>query len=53
MQILQGSVNFLLSLGAAIFVPFIIIVAGLLVRIRVKDTVSAGITLVADRKSVV
>ena len=45
MQILQGSVNFLLSLGAAIFVPFIIIVAGLLVRMRVKDAVSAGITL--------
>jgi len=45
MQILQGSVSFLLSLGAAIFVPIIIIVAGLLVRMKVKDAISAGITL--------
>ena len=45
MQILQGSVSFLLSLGAAIFVPLIIIVAGLLVRMKVKDAISAGITL--------
>ena len=34
-----------LEAAAAIFVPFIIIVAGLLVRMRVKDAVSAGITL--------
>ena len=45
MQILQGSVSFLLSLGAAIFVPLIIIVVGLLVRMKVKDAISAGITL--------
>ena len=45
MHILQGSVNFLLSLGAAIFVPLIIIVVGLLVRMKFKDAVSAGITL--------
>lgn len=45
MEILQSSVNFLLSLGAAIFVPIIIIVAGLIVRMKVKDAISAGITL--------
>ncbi|NDR54756.1 PTS transporter subunit IIC [Actinomyces sp. 565] len=45
MQILQDSVNFLLSLGAAIFVPIIIIIAGLIVRMKVKDAISAGITL--------
>ena len=45
MHILQSSVDFLLSLGAAIFVPIIIIVAGLLVRMRVKDAISSGITL--------
>ncbi|RAX24352.1 MULTISPECIES: PTS galactitol transporter subunit IIC [unclassified Actinomyces] len=45
MQVLQSSVNFLLSLGAAIFVPIIIIIAGLIVRMKIKDAVSAGITL--------
>ncbi|SDN27487.1 PTS galactitol transporter subunit IIC [Actinomyces ruminicola] len=45
MQVLQNSVNFLLSLGAAIFVPLIIIIAGLIVRMKVKDAISAGITL--------
>ena len=45
MNILQDSVTFLLSLGAAVFVPIIIIVAGLLVGMKVKDAISAGITL--------
>lgn len=45
MDILQNVVNWLLSLGAAVFVPIIIIFAGLLVRMKVKDAISAGITL--------
>lgn len=45
MEILQGVFEFLLSLGAAIFVPIIIIIAGLIVRMKVKDAISAGITL--------
>ncbi|AMD87371.1 PTS galactitol transporter subunit IIC [Actinomyces radicidentis] len=45
MHVLQDGVNFLLSLGAAIFVPIIIIIAGLLVRMKIKDAISAGITL--------
>ena len=45
MQVLSSVVNYLLSLGAAIFVPIIIIIAGLIVRMKVKDAVSAGITL--------
>ena len=45
MDILQNSINFLLSLGAAIFVPIIIIVAGLIVRMKLKDAISSGITL--------
>lgn len=45
MNFLQDSINFFLSLGAAIFVPIIIIIAGLIVRMKVKDAVSAGITL--------
>ena len=45
MQVLSSVVNYLLSLGVAIFVPIIIIIAGLIVRMKVKDAVSAGITL--------
>ncbi len=45
MEILQNSINFLLSLGAAIFVPIIIIIAGLIVRMKVKDAISSGIIL--------
>lgn len=45
MQFLQDSVDFTLSLGAAIFVPMIIIVAGLIVRMKVKDAISSGIIL--------
>ena len=45
MEILSDVVNYLLSLGAAIFVPIIIIIAGLIVRMKLKDAISAGITL--------
>ena len=45
MEILSNVVNFLLGLGAAIFVPIIIIIAGLIVRMKLKDAISAGITL--------
>ena len=45
MSILQDVINWLLSLGAAIFVPIIIIIAGLIVGMKIKDAVSAGITL--------
>ena len=45
MEILSNVVNYLLGLGAAIFVPIIIIVAGLIVGMKVKDAVSSGLTL--------
>lgn len=45
MEILSNVVNYLLSLGAAIFVPIIIIIAGLVVGMKVKDAISSGITL--------
>ncbi|OUN25694.1 PTS transporter subunit IIC [Pseudoflavonifractor sp. An85] len=45
MQYLASIVNFLLGLGAAVFVPIIIIIAGLIVRMKVKDAISSGITL--------
>lgn len=45
MHALLNAVNFFLSLGAAIFVPIIIIVVGLIVRMKVKDAISSGIIL--------
>lgn len=45
MQALANVVNFFLGLGAAVFVPIIIIIAGLFVRMKVKDAISSGITL--------
>jgi len=45
MDVLQNSVSFFLSLGAAVFVPIIIIIVGLIVRMKIKDAISSGITL--------
>lgn len=45
MDILKSAVDFFLSLGAPVFVPIIMIIAGLIVRMKIKDAISAGITL--------
>lgn len=45
MSVLGDVINWILSLGAAIFVPIVIIIAGLIVGMKLKDAVSAGITL--------
>lgn len=45
MDVLQTVVNALLSLGAAIFVPIVMIIMGLIVKMKLKDAISAGITL--------
>lgn len=45
MEALNNVVQFILGLGAAVFVPIIIIFAGLIVRMKLKDAISAGITL--------
>jgi len=45
MAILESVVNWFLSLGASIFVPIIIIIAGIVVGMKIKDAISAGITL--------
>lgn len=45
MQALQTIVNFILGLGAAIFVPIIMIIAGLIAKMKLKDAISSGITL--------
>ena len=45
MSVLGNVINWILGLGAAIFVPIIIIIAGLIVGMKIKDAISAGITL--------
>ena len=45
MELLSTVVQSLLDLGAAIFVPIIIILAGLVVKMKLKDAISAGLTL--------
>ncbi|KHD84719.1 PTS galactitol transporter subunit IIC [Heyndrickxia ginsengihumi] len=45
MDVLQTVVNYVLNLGAAVFVPFIMLVIGLIVRMKAKDAISAAITL--------
>ncbi|EUJ32236.1 PTS galactitol transporter subunit IIC [Listeria cornellensis] len=42
---LQSVVEFILNLGAAVFVPALMIIIGLIVRMKVKDAISAGIIL--------
>ncbi len=43
MESLQSVIQFILNLGAAVFVPALMIIIGLIVRMKVKDAVSAGI----------
>lgn len=45
MEILQQVVSFILNLGSAIFVPALMILIGLIVKMKVKDAVSAGVIL--------
>ena len=45
MSVLGIVIKWILGLGAAIFVPIIIIIAGLIVGMKIKDAISAGITL--------
>ncbi|MCP2378755.1 PTS galactitol transporter subunit IIC [Cutibacterium modestum] len=45
MRFLEDTVSFLLSLGAAVFVPIIVILIGMTVRMKVKEALSAGLTL--------
>ncbi|HAE60727.1 MAG TPA: PTS galactitol transporter subunit IIC [Eubacteriaceae bacterium] len=45
MQLLGNIVDYLLGMGASVFVPIIIIIAGLLVGMKFKDAVSSGVTL--------
>lgn len=45
MEFLGSVVNYVLNLGAPVFVPFIMLIAGLIVRMKLKDNISAAITL--------
>lgn len=45
MNFLSTIINYILALGAAVFVPLIMLIAGLIVRMKFKDAASAAITL--------
>ncbi|GAA4714449.1 PTS galactitol transporter subunit IIC [Brevibacillus fulvus] len=45
MATLQSWIEFILALGAPVFVPFIMIVVGLFARMKLKEAVSAALTL--------
>jgi len=45
MDVLQSIVNYVLDLGPSVFVSAIMIVIGLIVKMKIKDAISAGITL--------
>lgn len=45
MDFLSSVINYILNLGAPVFVPFIMLIAGLIVRMKFRDASSAAITL--------
>lgn len=45
MEAATGAISWLLNLGAAVFVPLVMIVAGLIVRMKPLEAVKAGVTL--------
>lgn len=45
MEIVQSIFNYILGMGAPVFVPIIMIVVGLIVKMKLKDAISSGVTL--------
>lgn len=45
MDIIQSVVNYILDMGAPVFVPLIMIIVGMIVRMKFKDAFSSGVTL--------
>lgn len=45
MEVLQNVVQWVLDLGAAVFVPIVMIIVGLIVRMKFKEAFSAALTL--------
>ena len=45
MDFLGTVINYILNLGAPVFVPIIMLIAGLIVRMKLRDGISAAITL--------
>lgn len=45
MEIIASAVSWLVNLGASVFVPLIMIIAGLIVRMKPLDAIKSGITL--------
>jgi len=45
MGVLQNAIQYILDLGSAVFVPLLMIIVGLLARMKWKDAISAGVIL--------
>lgn len=45
MDIIQSVVQYILNMGAPVFVPIIMIIVGLIVKMKFKDAFSSGVTL--------
>lgn len=45
MEILQNVVQYILDLGAAVFVPFLMFIIAICMRMKVKDAFTAALTL--------
>lgn len=45
MEAVTGAISWLLNLGAAVFVPLVMIIAGLIVRMKPLEAIKAGVTL--------
>lgn len=45
MQMFQDLINWILGFGVSVFVPIIMIIAGLIVKMKPKDAISAGLLL--------
>src|SRR4051812_8968313 len=45
MEVLKNAIHFVLDLGAPVFVPLIMIIVGLIVRMKFRDAFSSALTL--------
>ncbi len=45
MELLKTIINYILNLGAPVFVPFLMLIIGLCMKMKFKDAFSAALTL--------
>ena len=45
MEILQSVIQYILDLGAAVFVPFLMLIVGLAMKMKFRDAFTSALTL--------